>query len=96
PFSSLPRSLRTHVLALLAQGVRPHSLLPRSLVLPSLRTFVLAPRYLRLGTLARYRTVPFLLRTLVLSPIPPMSSSLVHSPGPNNCYVPDHVTCLLR
>ncbi|BAU02126.1 hypothetical protein VIGAN_11156000 [Vigna angularis var. angularis] len=83
PFSSLPRSLRTFVLALLAQGARPHSLLPRSLGLPSLRTFVLAPRYLRLRTLVRYRTVPFLLRTLVLSPIPPISSSLVHSPGPN-------------
>ncbi|KOM48295.1 hypothetical protein LR48_Vigan07g199900 [Vigna angularis] len=68
PFSSLPRSLRTDVLALLvrgarprylARGARPHYLLPRSLGLPSLRTFV-------------------------LSPLPPISSSLVHSPGPNS------------
>ncbi|KAG2380599.1 uncharacterized protein HKW66_Vig0248890 [Vigna angularis] len=78
--SSMLRSLRTFVLDPVAQDGRPYCARSgRSSMLRSLRTLVLAPLALKRSATVLYRPVPF-------SP-PPISSSLVNSPGPNSFHV---------
>ncbi|KOM57910.1 hypothetical protein LR48_Vigan11g094300 [Vigna angularis] len=70
----------TFVLDPVAQDGRPYCARSgRSSMLRSLRTLVLAPLALKRSATVLYRPVPF-------SP-PPISSSLVNSPGPNSFHV---------